>query len=870
MAFKVPNLADAAFTPQAGLDSVDLSVITAANSLTGVLSGAEVTAQGTPDSTVAVSAGFVRINGRKVTVAAGNLTMTAADGVNPRIDLVTVNQSGTKAWTAGVAATSPAMPLVPIASVALAAVYVPASDNVVNEPQITDKRIFIDDPTYENVLWFGADPTGVTDSTQAFADALAALPSAAPNTGGLIRIPNGQYLLNGTGLTVPGSGTATPAAGGSLTAGTYFYRVTAFNAAGETQGNAEFSGTTAAANLILNLSWAASTGPALKGYKVYRHTATGGNWKLVGWTGTNSFADNGTTAGSALGAGPQHFGTPVGLNPVTSLNATPSTSGGVLVATGYTYAYGVTAYNDYGETTIVSGTTTIASGTTGSIALTWTAPANSSAVIGYRIYFGRQGANSEGYWAETATNSYTITGQLPGPNGNFTLGMGTGKAPKYNTSGMYVAYPTPAGNSVIGWHFPSNRYAVRVEGESGVMGNITGSVGTTLVPGTTDMSVLVIGDGLALNQVGPNFAYINIADILPVTGVMGVTVAATNKCSFQNVSDKYLDVAYRWGKFHELDCAWHQCREVVSYQCNRWAMHFGTSFGGQLIGGDMNLGNNAGGIHLGYSQSWKLLGTFFDGAVVTINSLMHANSCAVRAQARPGGALYGHNHIPEGTIGGGGSGCGFSDVKLESCAIDFDLDASGNFGQGRGHHISSITSVGNEGNEIGLYARSVNVNRLAVMGYNCHKANPVQDNGDRNNIIGQVDIMTPGSAEEFQVGGHLAVRPMVGAATTAAAGANAGGSPPAPVLSDANDMRGRITFGTGTGATAGAMVAVTFGRAFRRSTPRIVVCAANAATAALRPYVSGEATTGFTFSVDATPASSQANTVYAFSYQVIG
>src|SRR6059058_2146035 len=47
---------------------------------------------------------------------------------------------------------------------------------------------------------------------------------------------------------------------------------------------------------------------------------------------------------------------------------------------------------------------------------------------------------------------------------------------------------------------------------------------------------------------------------------------------------------------------------------------------------------------------------------------------------------------------------------------------------------------------------------------------------------------------------------------TAAAGANAGGSPPAPVVvAGSTDGRGRITAGTGSAPAAGSLVVVTFG-----------------------------------------------------------
>jgi hypothetical protein len=102
-----------------------------------------------------------------------------------------------------------------------------------------------------------------------------------------------------------------------------------------------------------------------------------------------------------------------------------------------------------------------------------------------------------------------------------------------------------------------------------------------------------------------------------------------------------------------------------------------------------------------------------------------------------------------------------------------------------------------------------------------------------------------------------------------AAGTNAGGTPPAPVVTKATDVAGQITFGTGTAPAAGDMVDVTFNRAYGTQ-PYIVLSAMNGATAALGPYVRSPASTGFSVGFDSAPAASQANTVYAVSWIVVG
>lgn len=193
MAFTVPNVSAAGFADQAKLDSGDLEHILAPGvSLTGVQDGCAVTAQGTPDMTVAVAAGTVRRGGRKVTVAGGNVTITAADGGDPRFDLITVDVSGTLAAVAGTPAGNPELPD-PSGDVVLAAVYVPAADTAIESNQINDRRVDVDEPPHENVKWYGAVGDGVADDTAA----IQAADTAAAGSRAVF-FPDGVYGLAST------------------------------------------------------------------------------------------------------------------------------------------------------------------------------------------------------------------------------------------------------------------------------------------------------------------------------------------------------------------------------------------------------------------------------------------------------------------------------------------------------------------------------------------------------------------------------------------------------------------------------------------------------------------------------------------------
>jgi hypothetical protein len=143
MSFTIPNLADAGFPDQAEPDAQDLRIITDAAGLTGVVSGCAVTAQGTPDMTVAVAAGTIISGGTLRVVSAGNVTITAADATNPRFDLVVIDASGAKQRRGGTAASNPVFPTPTAGDAVLAAVYVPANDTAINSTQIVDKRVTV-------------------------------------------------------------------------------------------------------------------------------------------------------------------------------------------------------------------------------------------------------------------------------------------------------------------------------------------------------------------------------------------------------------------------------------------------------------------------------------------------------------------------------------------------------------------------------------------------------------------------------------------------------------------------------------------------------------------------------------------------------
>jgi len=160
VAFTLPNTSVAGFPDQAEPDSVDIDILTAGHVGTGVISGCAVTAQGSPDMTVAVALGTVMVSDAPATVSAGNVTITTAHATLPRKDLIVVSNAGVKSATAGTAASQPLKPAIPANSVVIAEVYVPAADTAINTNQITDKRVLLTNPIITvGLLLEGAPPT---------------------------------------------------------------------------------------------------------------------------------------------------------------------------------------------------------------------------------------------------------------------------------------------------------------------------------------------------------------------------------------------------------------------------------------------------------------------------------------------------------------------------------------------------------------------------------------------------------------------------------------------------------------------------------------------------------------------------------------
>jgi hypothetical protein len=204
MAFTIPDQAESDSDIQSILFQEDLEILHAG--LAGidcVLSGLAVT--GGADMTPAVAKGAVLSNRVMFAVAAADVTITAADATNPRIDLIVVNSSGALAVRTGTPApftpgtSTPKPPARTANDVVIAFVYVPANDTAIATTQIVDKRATPNFP----VCIYRTTTAETTNTTAAAINILdktnagVVIPNGLLLTGRALRVRiGGNYLIN--------------------------------------------------------------------------------------------------------------------------------------------------------------------------------------------------------------------------------------------------------------------------------------------------------------------------------------------------------------------------------------------------------------------------------------------------------------------------------------------------------------------------------------------------------------------------------------------------------------------------------------------------------------------------------------------------
>lgn len=102
--------------------------------------------QGTPGMTVFVESGVFFIGGTKVTVAGGSTAAFTAPVSNPRIDLISVDSTGTIQVTAGTEAVSPSAPAYPPNQIVIAEVHHVVGETLIydNDNQVAGQGYIVD------------------------------------------------------------------------------------------------------------------------------------------------------------------------------------------------------------------------------------------------------------------------------------------------------------------------------------------------------------------------------------------------------------------------------------------------------------------------------------------------------------------------------------------------------------------------------------------------------------------------------------------------------------------------------------------------------------------------------------------------------
>lgn len=216
--FRVPNFADTLYREQAAPSSADFAILAAGYRRTGVVSGMVVSNQPT-GLTLDVTAGVAFSNGRRIQLTnPTTVTLTAADGTNPRIDLVVARPNlavtGSPAWTilavtgeASIPTTTSDLDLQD-GDVVLAAVLVLTNTVNLTSQHVLDKRLLIaDNLIYRPTVW-GAigdgNPANAAVNTTAFLNCIGSIPASGGGgfyslaaKGGVVQVDTGHYYLNG-------------------------------------------------------------------------------------------------------------------------------------------------------------------------------------------------------------------------------------------------------------------------------------------------------------------------------------------------------------------------------------------------------------------------------------------------------------------------------------------------------------------------------------------------------------------------------------------------------------------------------------------------------------------------------------------------
>lgn len=844
MPFTIPNTVDAAFAVQAEPDSRDFDIITAASGQTGVVTGCAVTTTGTTNGSVSVAVGTVRIAGRKIAVATGAVAIAANATGNPRFDLITVDTSGTKAVVAGTAAATPVFPTIPASRVVLAAVYVANGHTVATNlaaNTITDKRVIITDAEMENVFWYGA-----TGNARSF----------VVTTG-----TSGSGVITSQLATPTGLGTSTATIGGVLAAGTYSYRVAAFNQYGTTVAATAVTRVTTGTASTVTVSWTATVGA--DGYRIYGR-ASGSELLLMtvaaptlSWTDTGGF----TPAGALPGANTS--------GPFTADMVGRSVYISGAGAAGVQYAGSVSVFTSATQVTVTPNLST-------------TAPSGATAAVG----------TNDSTAIASAVAALAAGSTLYFPAGQYlsTTGVDIDSKSKISVSGDYATViATSEADQVIRISNGSQIAVERLRVQHATTTARTDSGFGIHIRFCQDVviedcfvfqtcSAGMYLEGVARATVVANSVKDNLADGIHTTlGSTDIDVVG-NRLS-NTGDDSIAFVSYR---VDGNQVARFAATGNAIYQSKARGIGVVGGIQGSIVGNTVNA-TKAAGIICAQETSFSTYGV--SDVTIASNTVIAANTYSTPTLDH--GAIHlgcedvnwpiknitiHGNHI-QGPRRWAISAIGSAEAGIKDIAITNNSYVGPATTTGwPGILLGGLTSVRVAGNRL-AYCNLGGIDSYALLGVfqDNEIFYPNQDNlGGIGGLAVLQGVIRVVDNIVINDPGKTAVSPAIYAPVSAAAAANAGTSPPAPAVTNGSiDQSGSLTFGTGTTPAAGVYVTVTFRCAFNYA-PQVMLTPLNSATAALNPYVTTVGTTSFQIGLATAAAASQGNTVYAVSWQTVG
>ncbi len=192
----IPNIADVASNRKesAWPDALHFDVLKAAYNLNGILEGCAIS-DGSTGLEVDIAVGCVIIDGVAKTVAAQTVTLAAAHATLPRLDLITINTSGTLVATTGTPLAVPVYDPIPSSQVVVGTVLVAATATALTDDDINNTQINLN----RQSMYLTRSTSIVTISDDATEKTLASftIPGRALGTdGGVIMKFGGQVLAN--------------------------------------------------------------------------------------------------------------------------------------------------------------------------------------------------------------------------------------------------------------------------------------------------------------------------------------------------------------------------------------------------------------------------------------------------------------------------------------------------------------------------------------------------------------------------------------------------------------------------------------------------------------------------------------------------